>query len=87
MINVINAGARSIGGRSERRRLSLVEEESDLRVLPEFGYGVADSVKSLCTVTHDSVSQRLVDLFGRQRGNPDLFIHQAGLEPPQLQLS
>src|ERR1700737_4224465 len=87
LINVVNTSARSGTGRSERGRLSVAEEESDLRVLPEFGCNVAGSVECLDTLAPDSVSERLVNLFARHRGYSDLFIHQAGLESRELQLS
>jgi hypothetical protein len=68
LINVVNTSARSGTGRSERGRLSVAEEESDLRVLPEFGCDITGSVECLRTLAPDSVSERLVDSFSRHRG-------------------
>src|SRR3984885_12025546 len=83
----VTAGSRAATGSSDCRCLFVGEEQSDLRVLPEFSCDIAGSVECLFTVADNSLSQRRTDFLARHRPQTDLLVHQTRLEPRQVQLS
>src|ERR1700758_206731 len=85
LINMLQTSACSLASRRKRRWRPVDQEQSDLRILREFGCNVADSVERLRTCARDSLCHRLVEWLGRDCRKSDRFIKQASLQTRKLQ--
>src|ERR1700756_2449967 len=85
LIDMLQTSACSRASRLKRRWRPVDQEQSDLRILREFGCNVADSVERLRTCARDSPCHRLVEWLGRRCRKSDRFIKQASLQTPEME--